>query len=207
MLQYLLWYPWCHALFFPKTQHLLCNLCIRGCIRVAGGHGGCFNQPPCPFYCVHVLCVYLTPLLAQQGCSTIPSLSLSTSNLFYFILTCKFASMLLQNLHNKNLHMPPNNWETPMHLSLFTTFCPPQYFGLPTQYFWQVYASEHYMTLISNNNSSIILVILIYIIMITTLIGYSRTMCSKLFSNPDRYFLLHVNKNEIFVILLLLLFY
>ena len=33
----------------------------------------------------------------------------------------------------------PNNWETPMHLSLFTTFS--QYFGLPTQYFWQVYAS------------------------------------------------------------------
>jgi len=27
---------------------------------------------------------------------------------------------------------PPNNWETTMHLSLFTTFCPP-YFGLPTQ--------------------------------------------------------------------------
>jgi len=34
----------------------------------------------------------------------------------------------------------PNNWETPMHLSLFTTFCP-QYFDFPTQYFWQVYAS------------------------------------------------------------------
>jgi|SRR6218665_1236190 len=37
-------------------------------------------------------------------------------------------------------HVAPNNRETPMHLSLFTTFCP-QYFGLPTQHFWQVYAS------------------------------------------------------------------
>ena len=34
----------------------------------------------------------------------------------------------------------PNNWETPMHLSLFTTLCL-QYFDLPTQYLWQVYAS------------------------------------------------------------------
>jgi len=38
-------------------------------------------------------------------------------------------------------HVPPNNWET------FITFyhlLPPQYFGLPTQYFWQVYASAHH---------------------------------------------------------------
>ena len=36
----------------------------------------------------------------------------------------------------------PNNWETPMHLLLFTTFCAPQYFGLPTNIFdKQVYAS------------------------------------------------------------------
>jgi len=37
----------------------------------------------------------------------------------------------------------PNKWEMPMHLSLLTTFCPPQYFGLPAQYFWQVYASVY----------------------------------------------------------------
>jgi len=29
----------------------------------------------------------------------------------------------------------PNNWETPMHLSVFTTFSP-QNLGLPLQYFW-----------------------------------------------------------------------
>ena len=40
-------------------------------------------------------------------------------------------------------HVPPNNWETTMYLSLFTTFCP-QYFGLPTQYFWQVYATGYW---------------------------------------------------------------
>jgi len=33
----------------------------------------------------------------------------------------------------------PQNRETPMHLSVFTTF--PPNLGLPTQYFWQVYAS------------------------------------------------------------------
>jgi len=50
-----------------------------------------------------------------------------------------------RRLRGQHGHVPPNNWETPMHLSLFTTFCLQpytQYFGLPTQYFWQVYASR-----------------------------------------------------------------
>ena len=53
----------------------------------------------------------------------------------------------LNGIHRRRLrgqpgHVPPNNWETPMHLSLFTTFFYPQYLGLPTQYLWQVFASD-----------------------------------------------------------------
>ena len=55
--------------------------------------------------------------------------------------------MIWYGMHRRRLrgqpgHVSPNNWETSIHLSLFTTFCPPQYFGLPTMYFWQVYASD-----------------------------------------------------------------
>ena len=38
-------------------------------------------------------------------------------------------------------HVPPNNWGTPMHLSLFTTFCPSPIFWFAHPIFWQVYAS------------------------------------------------------------------
>lgn len=34
---------------------------------------------------------------------------------------------------------PHKNWEKPMHLSVFTTFCLPQNVCLPLQYFWQIY--------------------------------------------------------------------
>jgi len=32
-------------------------------------------------------------------------------------------------------HVPRNNWETPMHLSLFTTFCPPNILVCPPNIF------------------------------------------------------------------------
>ena len=58
---------------------------------------------------------------------------------------CLYRCRLLSLSHRRRLWgaaraSAPNNWEMPMYLSLFNTFSP-QYFGLPTQYFWQVYAS------------------------------------------------------------------
>jgi len=51
--------------------------------------------------------------------------------------------ILVVEMHRRRLrgqpgHVPLNNWESPMHLSLFA---PCSIFWFPTQYFWQVHVS------------------------------------------------------------------
>ena len=93
---------------------------------------------------IRIWIIPIKDLFSSAVCST-SSVVLSSIQLTIFILhhihTLKLPIFRsLPHMHRLRGHAP-NNWEASMHLSLFITFYPLQYFGLPTQYFWQVYAS------------------------------------------------------------------
>jgi len=93
------------------------------------------------FYKFYVLSVYM---YLCETCMTIETLHCLQEDLrvLFWVVSIKFGCCFINvcalnhrhRLREQPGHVsPPNNWESPMHLSLFDTFFP-QYFGLPIQY-------------------------------------------------------------------------
>src|SRR6218665_846594 len=72
------------------------------------------------------------PMLVRRPCSGMAALlrHINCRNYYYYYYLGEAV----------RTHPPKKNREAPMHLSVFTSFCP-QNLGLPTQYFRQVFAS------------------------------------------------------------------